>query len=150
MRLNKKPAEIDAIELRRDQVARLRARRLTVRQIVEALAAERCLNPTTGRPWSVGTIDEDLKVVLRRWKSGAVEAMENHVAEQLAQLNEVKRQGFENGELQAVLGALKHEARLLGIEAPEKVAVSHSGMPAITEMLVMVREEEDGNGSSDA
>ncbi len=129
-----------AAEARRELVGLYRCQGMSERRITERLAADGIVNAATGEPYSLTTVAKDVSVMVRRWRQASGEAMENHVAEQLAQLNEVKRQGFESGNLQAVLGALKLEARLLGLEAPEKVAVSHAGMPAITEMLVVCRE----------
>jgi hypothetical protein len=129
-----------AAEARRELVGLYRCQGMSERRITERLAADGVINAATGEPYSLTTVAKDVSVLVRRWRQASGEATEDHLAICLAELNEVKRQGFESGNLQAVLGALKLEARLLGLEAPEKVAVSHAGMPAITEMVVVCRE----------
>ena len=115
------PADFDAIEKRREAVARLRLRGLTTRAIAAALVAH---DPPfvndDGKPYSKNTISKDIAVVVARWRENAQRDIAEHQAEQLAVLAEVQREGWRKTDLDIVLRAHDRIARLLGTDAPEK------------------------------
>jgi hypothetical protein len=102
-------------------VARARLRGATQREIVEALPKleEPCINPETGEPWSLGTINADLKALQSEWRREAKKATDHHKARQLAELQEAKRQAFHDNDIGNVLRAVGLEMDLLGTEAPK-------------------------------
>lgn len=129
MALNKKivnSAEEAIIARRREMVARARLRGATQREIVAALPhieADQggpCINPETGEPWSLGTINSDIKALQSQWRREAKKVTEHHKARQLAELQEAKRQAWHDNDLQSVLRAIGQEMDLLGTEAPKR------------------------------
>lgn len=132
MALNTSDKEI--IEMRRLQVARLRLRGMTQREIVEQLPRQDppIVNPETEEPYSLGTINGDVKALARQWQREAKGKTERHKGRVLAEIQEVKRAAWErivydltggshdSPDLDKVLKGLKQESEILGLNAPEK------------------------------
>ena len=66
MALNTSNKEI--IAYRRQRVAEMRLLRIPQRQIVKALADEGLVNPLTGKPFSLGTVNTDIEALQARWQ----------------------------------------------------------------------------------
>lgn len=113
------------IDHRRRQVAYLRLRGATQREIESGLAAQGIINPDTRQPWSLGTINSDIKAMEREWKEAAQKDISEHKARMLAELEETKRAAWAGKDLSIVLRALKQEAELFGLDEPYKV--EHQG-----------------------
>lgn len=115
----------DLIAHRRENVARLRLRGLSIREIIVMLAK---LDPPVvgkdGKPWNVGTIHGDLKAITAEWRARAAASIDQLKSEQLAELREVKRRAWADGDLANLLRALKQEAEIAGIDAPKKVEIN--------------------------
>lgn len=114
--------KIDGAERRREAVARLRLRGLSVRSIATALAS---LDPPVlnreGKPWGKTTIQSDLDVLRERWREDSSRTIAEHHAEQLAQLREVQREAWRDRNLELVLKTHDRIARILGTDAPARV-----------------------------
>lgn len=110
------------IDARRRKVAELKLRGLTLREIEERLADPEngMLNPDTGQPYSLGTISSDMKALTDEWKAAAAADISEHIARQMAELQEVKRAAWARGDLEVVRKCLADEAKLLGTQAPSK------------------------------
>lgn len=110
----------DVIEAKRlELVASLRLRKLTQREIQEELA-KTLSNPATGEPYSLGTINGDIKKLEKEWRKAAAVATEQHKAQQLAEIQEIKRQAWHDKDIIAVLRSLDLEATITGTKAPAK------------------------------
>lgn len=107
----------EAIEAKRlEYVAALRLRGRTQREIQIALARE-MTNPATGEPYSLGTINSDLKKLERQWRKSAEDSIVEHKARQLAEIGEVKRQAWLDRDQSIVLRALDLEATITGTKS---------------------------------
>src|SRR5438128_2562476 len=80
MALNTSDNEV--IAERRQQVARLRLRGLTQRDIARALNC------------SIGTVNGDLRVAREQWQAAAASATHEHQARVLAEIHEVRRMAW--------------------------------------------------------
>ena len=112
----------DAIQHRREQVARLRLRGLTVREICVALT--QLPEPITGKdnkPLNVATIHGDLKKLDAEWRERAAEAIDARKARQLAEIDEAKRKAWQASDLQALARFLKLESDIFGTMAAKEV-----------------------------
>ena len=110
----------DAIEAKRlELVAALRLRGRTQREIQQALAGQ-MLNPATNEPYSLGTINGDIKRLEKQWRKAAADTIEEHKARQIAEIGEVKRQAWNDKDTGAVLRAIDLEANILGTKAAVK------------------------------
>lgn len=119
---------------RRAYVANLRLRGLTHREIVSTLEKKHnedvetnnpnpigCgINPRTKKAWSVGIINEDIANVEKEWKESALRDIIEHKARQLAEIAEVKKQGWSARKFDIVLKALDQEANIMGTKATIK------------------------------
>ena len=114
----------EMIEARRlELVASLRLRRRTQREIQQALATQ-LVNPKTGEAFSLGTINADVKKLEKGWRESAAAKVEEHKAQQLAEIQEVKRQAWNDKDLPIVLRALSLEADITGTKAPVQTEIS--------------------------
>ncbi len=141
---NKQP---NVTSTRRARVAQLVLRGLTAREIVAALASgdNRIINGRTGEPWSLGTIGSDLIALKAEWNRRAAEAYDEHRARQLAEIAEVKRAAWAKGRYDTILKALEREAKLLGLDAHERLEVSGPGGGDIR-FHVTYGDGKDGDG----
>lgn len=107
----------DAIEAKRlELVAALRLRGRTQREIQQALAGQ-MLNPATNEPYSLGTINGDIKKLEKAWRKSAADTIDKHKARQVAEISEVKRQAWNDKDTATVLRAIDLEANILGTKA---------------------------------
>lgn len=127
----RKPKEDAVIKQRRQElVARLMVRGISAREIAETLGTPGkdgkipLLNPETGLPYSEETIRLDMVAIKRAWKTSTKESVEQHRAQQLAELTEVKRTAWKANNLNTVLNALAHEAKLTDTAAPLRINIS--------------------------
>lgn len=108
-------------EERRREVAALRRRRLTMRQIAQALEDAGRVNPRTGRPWSLAIIGRDVQHITDQARAEAVRDISEHKAEILADYHELLRIAWSEREydrVQRILGDLRS---LLGTDAPQVI-----------------------------
>jgi len=113
-----------SIDNRRRAVAGMRLRHLTQREIVVQLAKNDILNSDTGEPYSLGTINADLKAIQKQWQAEALQDTDTLIAMTRAELEEVRRKAWANNELAIVLKSLKQEAELLGLDAPRRQEIT--------------------------
>lgn len=108
----------DIAILRRERVAALRARGLTQREIQAALAAPAdkngMVNPETGKPFDLATINRDLKHLRQQAQRAASQTTDVHRARQYAELQELKRAAWSQKDPRLALRALETEMKLLG------------------------------------
>ena len=117
MALNGSKQEI--IAERRRRVARLRLRGLSQREIKKALNDD----------WSLGIINRDLAAIRSKWQSEAIADINEHIADQIAQLAEVRRVAWQNDDLGTVIKTIEADAKILGTNAPSRKEVSSGNEP---------------------
>jgi hypothetical protein len=97
---------------RREKVAKLRLRGLSQAAIADALNV------------SVGTINRDLKILLAQWREAAQVSIADHLAQQVAELREVRRVAWAEKDLRTVLRAVETEAKLVGTMRPPTIQIN--------------------------
>ena len=105
------------IDERRRHVANLRLRGATQREIVDTLERNGVRNPATGKPYSLGIINSDLKALESEWKEEAAADIAEHKSKEYAEIQELKRAAWKAGNLAEVRQCLALEIKLLGTEA---------------------------------
>src|SRR5436189_6038231 len=103
-RKRKKKVNDDVMAIRRERVATLRGRGLTMREIESTLGADtivvngepkknpnQFLNPETQKPYDLATIQRDCDFLTRQWQKNAEADTAEHRARQLSELYELKR-----------------------------------------------------------
>lgn len=113
----------EAIAYRRHQVAMLRLRGLTQREIVDMLAREGAVNPETSEPYSLGTINSDIQALEKEWREQAARDTATRRAELLAELRAARRQAWSDKDVSNVLRGIKQEVELFGLDAPKRFIV---------------------------
>jgi DNA-binding transcriptional MerR regulator len=118
------------VNRRRERVASLRARGLTIDEITQTLAAEwlspgkpnpsHLVNPKTGKPFDRATIGRDLKFLDDEARERAREHIDLHRARQLQEIREGRRSAWARKELKMVAKFLEMEMKLLGTPMPER------------------------------
>lgn len=106
---------------RREAVAALRLRGLSLNQIAAALPkapphGPGIYNPTTGGPFDTSTISRDLKALEAEWRANALADRIQHKAQLLAEIEEVKRAAWGAKQYDTLLRAFKQQADLLGLD----------------------------------
>ena len=131
----------DLIYQRRQTVAKLRLRGMTVRQIVDALPRNNppFLNPETGEPYTIGTIAGDLKALRKEWHKEASADTAAHKAREFAELQEVKQLAWSQKDGRLALRALETEMKLLGTFEPMQLNIK-------LDLVVQLVEELNGAG----
>jgi hypothetical protein len=127
-----KTAHARAVDARRRAVAMLTLRGMTQREVEQNLPRldPPVVNPGTGKPYSLGTINGDLQKLSREWREQAGKDTDQLKADHLARVAEVRRSAWQKGHLNVIMRALEHEAKLLGFaedrgaDEPPSVSVS--------------------------
>ena len=109
--------------LRQKVVSGAKLRGMKSADIVIFLAEKEILNPRTGEPWSVATIDKDIRRLEESWKDEMSNNISQHRARILAELHEVKAASWQAGKLNLVLRAIDQETDLLGLNELERMNV---------------------------
>lgn len=128
------------IQRRRLRVAELRLMGASQRDIWKALAdggqggVGRMINPETNEPFSLGTINSDIKALEKEWREEAARHTNDHQARQLAEIQRIKIQAFTQKNPHLALRAIETEMKLLGTAAPQKIDL---GLP-IDKMLAFL------------
>ena len=133
-------AKKDEILRRREMVARLRARRLTVRGIREAIVE--AVDTTSGeklfRPVTFQTIHNDLVIIRAEMDARSIDSMESWRSQELADIEEVEAAAWREKRLDLVLKAKERKHKMLGLDAPEKKEIR------ITPNIIEIIEHNDG------
>jgi transposase len=82
------------VEDRRARVASCKVQGMSIRKTIEVLAKAKCVNPDTGKPWSVGIIKSDVDHLTARWKEEALKDISQAKADELAKLDEAEREAW--------------------------------------------------------
>jgi len=109
-------AKKDEVANRQLRVASLLARGLTQREIVVMLEKNNYVTTDKAgnlKPWSLGTINADVKKIRLLWADDLKVRASAHAARILAELKEVKRAGWMKNDQKTVLSALDQEMKLL-------------------------------------
>ena len=130
-RPNLNSSDHEILAARRQQVARLRLRGLSIRDIVQALAMPplSLTDPKTGKAYSIATIHRDLKAIEAEWTAAALADIGEGKAKQRAKMAEGKRAAWLEKDLAAVLSALKQESEVMGTKAPARADVTSGDAP---------------------
>lgn len=110
-------------ERRREVVSTLVLSRVSYRKMVDLIRQE------LGIEVAVGTIASDVQVIKARWLARMTESYGAHVSEQMAYYDGLLRALVpkaltgEHNAVQDLLGVLDRRARLVGMEAPDRVLV---------------------------
>jgi hypothetical protein len=95
MRLNNRSASHEAlVDNRRARVASFKVQGLSIRNIILALVKDKCINPDTGKPWQVATVQADLKHLEAIWQATALRDITQVKADELAKLDELEREAW--------------------------------------------------------
>jgi len=109
------------IEQRRAEIAHLRRRRLTVRQIAQALEDSHFLNPRTAKPWGVATVQRDLDHLHAAARAESLRDISDHRAEILSDYHALLDRHWAVGNYDEVRRVLKDVRDMLGTDAPQVI-----------------------------
>ncbi len=111
----------DIITERREHVARLRLKGLSYREIGAALALlPEPITDIDGHPLNASVICRDMAAIRREWRKQYAQALDDHIARQLAEIALIKRQAFTSNDADLALKCIALEMKLLGTDAPAK------------------------------
>lgn len=116
----------------------------TQRQIQEAIG-KTLLNNETGEPYSLGTINNDIKVVRQGWRDKATGNYGDWVAGELAKLDRLEEKAWAIASYDLILKCMQRRAKLLGLDQPQRLA--HEGKDG-GPLVIRVVYGNDGTDSS--
>lgn len=129
----------EVIAKRQEIVATLTARRCSQREIVAIMAKQPkrgedgryfFRNPQNNEPWSLATVNGDLKSIRARWQAEAQKSFGERQADLLAEIQEVRKRGWQKDEMGIVARSIDQEATIFGVTAPQQLELSgRSGGP---------------------
>lgn len=109
----------DEIIIRREAIAAMRARGLTQRQIRDSL-----LNMKPPIEVSIATVNRDLKIIRAEWKQKATESIDEWIASELADLDELEKHAWREKRYDLVLKIKDRRAKLLGLDKPMRTELT--------------------------
>lgn len=105
------------VELHREAIAALVLRHATTREVLEQLAKR-------GIEISRATLYRDLKALRTEWAQRAQESIGDVVARELAKLDSLERDAWQEKQFSVVLSIMKRRAQLIGLdEQPSGAAI---------------------------
>lgn len=111
-----------AARKRRQFIAeRLLIHNMTQQEIADALAEAGLVNPRSGKAWSVGTINNDVKALRKQWESDAARDYDQYVVVQLAKIQAAQMRAWEKGDLTNYNRLLELEIKLTGTGQREMI-----------------------------
>ncbi len=137
----------DAMEIRRERVARLRLRGMTEREITDVLAngdkdgQGRLHNPETNKPYSNITIHNDLQALKAQWRESSNAATDEHISRQYAEIQELKRLAWAQKDGDLALKSLSLEMKLLGtMKQPDGITIN---VQLVNQLFQMIERRGD-------
>ncbi len=127
---------------RREVVAELLLRRLTQRQICDALAKQGIFNEETGEAYTVGTINGDVKALKRDWRARANLKAAEWLAEELAGLEALEKSAWAAKQYGVVLKIKERRAKMLGLDKPAQIKVGGEGKNGEIVFRVVYADED--------
>lgn len=116
-------AQQDAVLKRRELVAALMGKGFTVRQIADGLAKVGMINPDTGEAYTHVTVQHDITALRRQMMARTNKQLDAYRADHLIKTQQLYADALKAGNFGAALGALKRQAELLGLDAPQRVEI---------------------------
>lgn len=136
-------------DLRRQLIAGLMARnpRISQRQILRVLQGQKLpdplnpnvkitpgINPDTGKPWSIGTINSDVQAIRDEARELRQRAAEEWIEQSILELGELKIMAWGQKNVYALVAVKQLEMKLLGYGAPDVLDI-RGGRKAVENML---------------
>jgi len=97
---------------------------VTQRQLQEQIG-KAVLNPETDEPYSLGTINNDIRAIRDGWREKANDDYDDWIAGELAKLDRLEEAGWRINDYDLVLKCMSRRAKLLGLDKPQRL--SHEG-----------------------
>jgi len=113
------------LEKRRRLISSMLIRRpnITRRELMDEIG-KMILNPATGEPFSLGTIQNDIDALKEGWRERAAEDAAAWIAEQLATIDQLQGDAWSQRDYGVVLRCIQERAKLKGLYPAEKREIS--------------------------
>ena len=134
------------IERRRKIIAAALLRRpsITRRELQSYLATKGIINPETLKPFSLGTIQNDIDALKGDWQERSDGDFDGWMSEQIAALDQLQGDAWTERDYSIVLRCLQERAKLKGLYAAAKQHNLNLDMSALTtEQLERIAAGED-------
>lgn len=137
------------IEERRREVAALRRRGMTFRQIHKAMEIAGRQNEDNGQPWSLKTIFDDVTALQAAARAEAVKDISEHKAEVLAHYQELINLAWREKRYDDVRLVLKDVRALLGTDSPQVIVFEQVQARMVEALSSLEREFADDPATLD-
>ncbi len=126
----KTPTRADVIAMRREAIAAMRARGLSLRQIRESLA-----NLDVPIIVSHGTIVRDVQAIREEWKKAAAQSIDEWIVKELADLDELEKQVWRSKRYDLVLRVKERRSKLLGLDKPMRTELTTKDEKIVVQLV---------------
>jgi len=108
------------INIRRRHVSAILLRNptLTLAEVAEQLEVAGVINPETEKRYSHQVVHQDLKIITEDWQKRSTDDIGKMKGRQLAELDEMRKAAYIDGDREFVLKLMQHESKLLGLDSP--------------------------------
>lgn len=109
------------IEKRLEAVSTMVAAKMTQRAIVRALKENGFINPETQAPYSLSTINTDIKRLKKEWRKRRDASTDTWLAEELSSLDVLEQKAWAAKEYDLVLKIKARRSKYLGLDKPAQL-----------------------------
>lgn len=128
----------DNIEQRREIVARLRLRGMSLREIATELEKQGIVSPITGRAFDHTLIKNDIDALKALWRESAGVSTDEHAVREFMELQELKRLAWSQKDGKLAVSALGLEMKLLGtMKQPEGLVIN---IQVVNQLVALIEQ----------
>jgi len=120
-----------AIKYRQSIVAQALVRGLKMSDIVLDLEQKGVINSKNNKPYTLSTVWSDIQALTKQWESQSFKAINMAKSRVWAEIQEVKKIGWSNNDMDIVLKAIKQERELMGLDEKSKTGIDLADLPQI-------------------
>ena len=120
-----------AIKYRQSIVAQALVRGLKMSDIVLDLEQKGVINSKNNKPYTLSTVWSDIQALTKQWESQSFKAINMAKSRVWAEIQEVKKIGWSNNDMDIVLKAIKQERELMGLDEKSKDGIDLADLPQI-------------------
>ena len=120
-----------AIKYRQSIVAQALVKGFKISDIVLYLEQKGVINSKNNKPYTLSTVWSDIQALTKQWESQSFKAINMAKSRVWAEIQEVKKIGWSNNDMDIVLKAIKQERELMGLDEKSKTGIDLADLPQI-------------------
>lgn len=123
----------DACLIRQTAISKVLIKGWTLREIIESLTEQGFVN-RLGKPYSRSTISNDIAALCEKWREESYKNVNEYKCKIWAELQAIKKEGWNNKDYHLVLSVIKQERELMGLDEQQRIGIDVKDLPQIIYM----------------